>query len=144
MRSFGKRRRRRDAEGRVRLGHLGERLVFDPNLGQEVIELDTPLRKQIFVDPGIKVNRFTDPLGSGAAGVGSGRSGQGRSFSAGGSGGGKGHIRKHKFTFGPDFDVFLCVQYLSRGTLKRGTWCARLGLGCGSELPASYSSYSQS
>ena len=83
VRSFGKRRRRRDAE-RVRVGQLGERLVFDPNLGQEVIELDTPLRKQIFVDPGIKVNRFTDPLGDGAA---SGRAGQGRSFSGAGVGG---------------------------------------------------------
>jgi len=47
-------------------------------------ELDTPLRKQIFVDPGIKVNRFTDPLGDDAA---SGRAGQGRSFSGAGVGG---------------------------------------------------------
>ena len=38
-------------------------MMFDPNLGQEVIVYDTPLRKQIFVDPGIKVNRFTDPTG---------------------------------------------------------------------------------
>ena len=35
------------------------RMMFDPNLGQEVIVYDTPLRKQIFVDPGIRVNRFT-------------------------------------------------------------------------------------
>ena len=34
-------------------------MVFDPNLGQDVILYDTPLRKQIFVDPGIRVNRFT-------------------------------------------------------------------------------------
>ena len=33
--------------------------MFDPNLGQEVIVYNTPLRKQIFVDPGIRVNRFT-------------------------------------------------------------------------------------
>ena len=84
IRSFGKRRRRRDAD--AKLGALGERLVYDPNLGQEVIALDTPLRKQIFVDPGITVNRFTaDPLGSGD----DSRSGQGRSLSGatGGQGG---------------------------------------------------------
>ena len=33
--------------------------MYDPNLGQEVIVYNTPLRKQIFVDPGIRVNRFT-------------------------------------------------------------------------------------
>ena len=36
-----------------------ERLIFDRNLGQEVLLYETPLRKQIFVDPGIRVNRFT-------------------------------------------------------------------------------------
>ena len=34
-------------------------MMFDPNLGQDVIIHNTPLRKQIFVDPGIRVNRFT-------------------------------------------------------------------------------------
>ena len=33
--------------------------MFDKNLNQEVLVYDTPLRKQIFVDPGIRVNRFT-------------------------------------------------------------------------------------
>jgi len=42
---------------------LADKLVYDPNLDQDVIVYDTPLRKQIFVDPGIKVNRFTDPTG---------------------------------------------------------------------------------
>ena len=34
-------------------------MMFDKNLNQEVLVYDTPLRKQIFVDPGIRVNRFT-------------------------------------------------------------------------------------
>ena len=42
---------------------LADKLTYDPNLHQDVIVYDTPLRKQIFVDPGIKVNRFTDPTG---------------------------------------------------------------------------------
>ena len=46
---------------------LAEKLVYDPNLDQDVIFYDTPLRKQIFVDPGIKVNRFTDPTGGNVA-----------------------------------------------------------------------------
>lgn len=45
-------------------------MVYDPNLDQEVIFYDTPLRKQIFVDPGIKVNRFTDPTGGNISGGG--------------------------------------------------------------------------
>ena len=36
-----------------------DKLIYDPNLQQDVILHDTPLRKQIFVDPGIRVNRFT-------------------------------------------------------------------------------------
>jgi len=84
VQSYGKkRRRRRDAEkgSTTKLpGQLAEKMVFDPNLGQDVIYFDKPLRKQIFVDPGIKVNRFTDPLSSGAS--------EGRSFSGGASEGG--------------------------------------------------------
>lgn len=34
-------------------------MYFDPNLGQEVIRYETPLKKQIFVDPGTRVSRFT-------------------------------------------------------------------------------------
>jgi hypothetical protein len=40
-----------------------ERLFYDPNLNQEILISDTPLRKQIFVDPGTKVSRFRDPTG---------------------------------------------------------------------------------
>lgn len=52
-------------------------MMYDPNLGQEVIVYNTPLRKQIFVDPGVTVNRFTaDPdeintAGGGTSGPGS-------------------------------------------------------------------------
>ena len=49
---------------------LADKLVYDPKLDQEVIIYDTPLRKQIFVDPGIKVNRFTDPTGGNVSGRG--------------------------------------------------------------------------
>ena len=51
--------------------------MYDPNLGQEVIVYNTPLRKQIFVDPGIRVNRFTadadeiNTAGGGTSGPGS-------------------------------------------------------------------------
>jgi len=51
-------------------------MMYDPNLGQEVIVYNTPLRKQIFVDPGVTVNRFTaDPdeintAGGGTSGPG--------------------------------------------------------------------------
>ena len=64
VQSFGK-RRRRDTENDGLLDELADKMVFDPNLGQKVIYFDTPLRKQIFVDPGIKVNRFTDPESNG-------------------------------------------------------------------------------
>ena len=49
---------------------LAERLVYDPDLGQEVIVYDTPLRKQIRVDPGTKVDEFRDPLRTGGPGGG--------------------------------------------------------------------------
>ena len=58
--SYGKRRKRRQTTFDETIeGLKADKLVFDPNLGQEVILFDTPLRKQIFVDPGIRVNRFT-------------------------------------------------------------------------------------
>ena len=62
VQSFG--RKKRDTGKTVISKKLAEKMVFDPNLGQEVILYDTPLRKQIFVDPGIKVNRFRDPIGN--------------------------------------------------------------------------------
>ena len=37
------------------------RLVFDPNLGQEVLTVDTPLSKEIIVDSGAKVDSFRTP-----------------------------------------------------------------------------------
>ena len=37
--------------------------MYDPNLNQEILIYDTPLRKQIFVDPGTKINRLRDPSG---------------------------------------------------------------------------------
>ena len=40
-----------------------DKLVYDSNLNQEILIYDTPLRKQIFVDPGTKVSRFRDPSG---------------------------------------------------------------------------------
>ena len=55
--SFGK-RKKRQADANV-YRPKSERLIFDNNLGQEVLLYETPLRKQIFVDPGIRVNRFT-------------------------------------------------------------------------------------
>ena len=37
--------------------------MYDPNLNQEILIYDPPLRKQIFVDPGTKINRLRDPSG---------------------------------------------------------------------------------
>ncbi len=65
--SYGKRRRKRDTE----LPEVfAERLVFDENLGQEVIQFDTPLRTQIRVEPNTKVDEFRDTRPS--AGLGQG------------------------------------------------------------------------
>lgn len=41
---------------------LADRLVYDPNLDQDVLYYDTPLKKQIFVEQGSKVDEFKDPL----------------------------------------------------------------------------------
>ena len=57
--SYGKRKKRQALDKTIQRMGAADKLVFDPNLGQEVILYDTPLRKQIFVDPGIRVNRFT-------------------------------------------------------------------------------------
>ena len=68
---------------------LADKLVYDPNLDQDVIVYDTPLRKQIFVDPGIKVNRFTDPTGGEVA--------TGRGFTD--ENGGKGNVNCQLYSF---------------------------------------------
>ncbi len=57
VQSFGKRRRRRDAPHDLL---TSEKLIFDPNLGQEVIYYSTPLKKQIRVASGTKVDEFRD------------------------------------------------------------------------------------
>lgn len=54
--SYGRKKRQADLTE-----NFADKMVYDKNLGQEVLMYDTPLRKQIFVDPGTKVNRFTDP-----------------------------------------------------------------------------------
>jgi hypothetical protein len=40
---------------------VAEKFVFDPVLGQEVIVQNTPLRKQIRVETGTKVDEFKEP-----------------------------------------------------------------------------------
>jgi len=40
---------------------FASRLVYDTNLGQEVLFSDTPLTKEIYVESGTKVDRFRDP-----------------------------------------------------------------------------------
>ena len=37
------------------------RLVYDPTLGQNVLTVDTPLSKEIIVEPGTKVDSYRDP-----------------------------------------------------------------------------------
>ena len=74
--SYGKRKKRQALDETIqKMG--ADKLVFDPNLGQEVILYDTPLRKQIFVDPGIRVNRFTADEDVGTATAGGNLSGPG-------------------------------------------------------------------
>ena len=40
---------------------FASRLVYDDNLGQEVLYSDTPLSKEIYVESGTKVDSFRDP-----------------------------------------------------------------------------------
>ncbi|XP_059096063.1 uncharacterized protein LOC131890668 isoform X2 [Tigriopus californicus] len=61
VQSFGKRRRRRDTSNKTEIPEeLAEKLVYDPDLNQEIIYFATPLRKQIRVDSGTKVDEFKD------------------------------------------------------------------------------------
>ena len=48
-------------QNNIELNNLFPRLVYDPMLGQDVISVDTPLSKEIIVDPGTKVDSFRDP-----------------------------------------------------------------------------------
>ena len=41
---------------------MAEKLIYDPNLDQEVIYYETPLKKQIRVELGTKVDEFRDPV----------------------------------------------------------------------------------
>ena len=61
--SYGRRRRRDAVTSAPRATTLvpepyASRLVFDQNLGQEVISVDTPLSKEIIVNQGTKVDSF--------------------------------------------------------------------------------------
>lgn len=56
MQSYGRRKRSASKEGDRIPSELAERLVYDHDLGQEVIFFDTPLRKQIRVETGTKVD----------------------------------------------------------------------------------------
>ena len=57
--SYGKRKKRQADHANVSYRMNPDKLIYDPNLKQDVMINTTPLRKQIFVDPGIRVNRFT-------------------------------------------------------------------------------------
>lgn len=72
--SFGRRRRRRRQALEEELPkELAARLVYDPDLDQQVIYHDTPLQKLIYVEPGTKVDEFKDPVRRGnVGGVGGG------------------------------------------------------------------------
>ena len=64
--SYGRRRRRDAVTSAPRATTLvpepyASRLVFDQNLGQEVISVDTPLSKEIIVNQGTKVDSFRNP-----------------------------------------------------------------------------------
>ena len=60
--SYGKRKKRQaeySHQANVHYRMNPDKLIYDSNLRQDVLQNNTPLRKQIFVDPGIRVNRFT-------------------------------------------------------------------------------------
>lgn len=71
VQSFGKRRKKRDTSNKTEIPEeLAEKLVYDPDLNQEIIYFATPLRKQIRVDSGTKVDEFKDESGIRTAGNG--------------------------------------------------------------------------
>jgi hypothetical protein len=61
VQSYGKRRRRRDADRSTLPTELAERLVYDPDLDQEVIRFDVPLKKQIRVEVGTEIEEVNNP-----------------------------------------------------------------------------------
>ncbi|XP_023343636.1 uncharacterized protein LOC111713076 isoform X2 [Eurytemora carolleeae] len=67
IQSYGRRRRSANSSQSVPAPTTAvpepysSRLVFDPNLGQEVLTVDTPLSKEIIVDSGAKVDSFRTP-----------------------------------------------------------------------------------
>jgi len=65
LESFGRRRREADSTTVAPTTKVPEpyasRLVFDQNLGQEVISGDSQLSKEIIVDSGTKIDSFRDP-----------------------------------------------------------------------------------
>jgi len=59
-------RKRRSALGEASKDpELSESFVYDPDLGQEVLRFEEPLRKQIVVEPATKVDRLTSSEGQG-------------------------------------------------------------------------------
>merc|ERR1712029_821913 len=59
VQSYGKRKKRQADHANILYRINPDKIIYDPNLQQDVLLNETPLRKQIFVDPGIRVNRFT-------------------------------------------------------------------------------------
>ena len=90
-----------------------DRKVFDEILQQEVILYDTPLRKQIFVDPGIRVNRFTAD--------------ENVSLAEGPLNGPGGNFSKFISTFNQILKTFLSIKSLCEANLKMEMWSAQLG-----------------
>ena len=90
-------------------------MYFDPNLGQEVIRYETPLKKQIFVDPGTRVSRFTadDESNVSPASASDGSlNGPGSKFQK---------LMRKIFYF------LFFLQFLSKETSKMGMLSAQLG-----------------
>ena len=73
LESFGRRRREADSTTVAPTTKVPEpyasRLVFDQNLGQEVISGDSQLSKEIIVDSGTKIDSFRDPMSQEDLGV---------------------------------------------------------------------------
>jgi len=57
--SYGKRKKRQADHSNIKYHMNPDKMIYDPNLQQDVLLNKELLRKQIFVDPGIRVNRFT-------------------------------------------------------------------------------------
>ena len=64
--SYGKRRKRSAQKSDLPV-ELAERLVYDPDLDQEVIRFDVPLKMQIRVEVGTEIEEVENPSLSRAA-----------------------------------------------------------------------------